>query len=205
MRLTIDHHKQQAWRVHGLVDDFELDEVWAYPIVADPAAGEDFARFVDMLSSTGQPVGIAGLLLRVRFCLGRVFGWDEEDNTHPIPGCVETSLRARLSDEEQRREEGLEADPMGFQLVYQSASERLVELSNSTVHAALHVGWVARPDGMSGAEMAVYWKPRGWVGRLYMALIKPFRVWLVYPSLMRKAASDWAARRSTSVAGANEN
>jgi len=44
--------------------------------------------------------------------------------------------------------------------------------------------------------MAVYWKPRGWLGRLYMTLITPFRIYLVYPGYMKKVAIDWASFRS---------
>jgi hypothetical protein len=196
MRLTIDHHKQHSWRVHDLLDDFELDEVWAYPITADPSASEDFAMFVDMMSNSDEPGGITGLLFKLRLFLGRIFGWDDEDKALPIPGCDETSLRERLSEDERKRVEGIAPDPLGFQLVYHSENERFVELSNSTVHAVLHMGWVPRDDGMAGAEMAVYWKPRGWFGPLYMAFIKPFRVYIVYPGLMKQVATNWASFRA---------
>lgn len=85
-------------------------------------------------------------------------------------------------------------------MLYQTDSERLLELSNSTVHAALHIGWVEHDDGSAGAEMAVYWKPRGWFGRLYMAVISPFRFFVVYPALMRKVAAEWDRFRDTRAA-----
>jgi len=198
MRLTVEHHKQRAWRIHGLADDFEIDEVWAYPIIADPSAGEDFTFFVDMMTKNAvEPGGVAGLLFKFRLFLGRVFRWDEKDEALPIPGCEETSLRGRLPENDRISNADVTADPLGFELVYHIENERLVELSNSTVHAALHVGWVFHDDGMAGAEMAVYWKPRGWFGRLYMALIAPFRVYIVYPSLMKKVAADWASFRAS--------
>ena len=140
------------------------------------------------------PGGAAGALIALREFLGRVFGWDEGDDARPIPGCTETSLRDRLPEAE--RDQPTEPDgAFGFSLVYQDATERLVELGNATVHAALHVGWVEHADGSAGAEMAVYWKPRGWFGRLYMALIAPFRVFVVYPALMRKIRADWERLR----------
>jgi hypothetical protein len=42
--------------------------------------------------------------------------------------------------------------------------------------------------------MAVYVKPRGLFGKGYMALIKPFRYWIVYPALMRAIERMWTRR-----------
>jgi hypothetical protein len=42
--------------------------------------------------------------------------------------------------------------------------------------------------------MAVYVKPRGPLGKGYMALIKPFRYWVVYPALMREIERAWNRR-----------
>jgi hypothetical protein len=39
--------------------------------------------------------------------------------------------------------------------------------------------------------MAVYVKPKGLLGKLYMKLIKPFRHWIVYPALMKEAKVCW--------------
>ncbi len=80
--------------------------------------------------------------------------------------------------------------------MFHGEEERLVELGNATVHAALHIGWVHHDDGTAGAELAVYWKARGWFGRLYMAAITPARIWIVYPALMKKVAKDWEEFRT---------
>ena len=48
--------------------------------------------------------------------------------------------------------------------------------------------------GRYQAQMAVYVKPRGAFGRGYMALIKPFRYWIVYPALMRQTERMWNRR-----------
>ena len=42
--------------------------------------------------------------------------------------------------------------------------------------------------------MAVYVKPRGRLGNGYMALIAPFRHWIVYPALMRQIEQAWSVR-----------
>jgi hypothetical protein len=44
--------------------------------------------------------------------------------------------------------------------------------------------------------MAVYVKPRGRLGKGYMALIRPFRHWVVYPALLRQIERAWNARSS---------
>ncbi len=195
MRRDIQHHRARPWRLHGMMTDFVLDEVRAYPITADTAAGEDFAMFCAMMQEEdATPGGAAGLLVALREALGRLFGWDDAEQELPIPGCVETSLRGRLPEGKTGPALGGE-DPFGFSLVYETPSERLLELSNATVHAALHVGWVDHGDGTAGAEMAVYWKPRGRLGRLYMALIGPFRFFVVYPALMRRVGAEWERRR----------
>ena len=69
------------------------------------------------------------------------------------------------------------------------------ELSNGTVHAVMHVGWVPQRDGSYGAQLGVYVKPRGRSGRAYMAAIGPFRRLIVYPALMRAIGRAWERRR----------
>jgi Protein of unknown function (DUF2867) len=51
------------------------------------------------------------------------------------------------------------------------------------------------PDRTGGfcGEMAIYVKPNGVLGTAYMAVIKPFRYWIVYPALMREIAREWRA------------
>lgn len=42
--------------------------------------------------------------------------------------------------------------------------------------------------------MAIYVKPRGAFGGAYMAAIKPFRHWVVYPALMQQMDRAWQSR-----------
>ncbi|MBI3557402.1 MAG: DUF2867 domain-containing protein [Deltaproteobacteria bacterium] len=59
-------------------------------------------------------------------------------------------------------------------------------MSNDTIHALIHLGWAgAQP------EMAVYIKTRGFMSRLYMAGISPFRHVVVYPALIRSVRRHW--------------
>ena len=76
--------------------------------------------------------------------------------------------------------------------LYQTRDEWLSEYASQTVHSLMHIGWV--PDDSVGgyhAQMAVLVKPNGWLGKAYMAAIKPFRYALVYPMLLRSIKRQW--------------
>jgi hypothetical protein len=72
--------------------------------------------------------------------------------------------------------------------------EFAAELSNKTVHGVMHLAWVDQGEGSYQGQMAVYVKPRGELGKGYMALIAPFRHAVVYPALMRQIERAWNAR-----------
>lgn len=134
--------------------------------------------------------GPTGALFRLRERMGRLFGWDGEVNRIPIPGCEETSLRDRLPVEDRAALPPPSDSPFLFVPVYQDEREAFSELSNETVHAVMHLTWVPEGD-MHHANMAVYVKHRGWLGRAYMALIGPFRHWIVYPAMMSRLGTTW--------------
>ena len=81
-----------------------------------------------------------------------------------------------------------------FVPLYRTDREAAAELSNKTVHGVAHLAWADLGGGRYEGRMAVYVKPRGAFGRAYMALIKPFRYWVVYPALMRQMERAWDAR-----------
>ncbi len=81
-----------------------------------------------------------------------------------------------------------------FAPLYRTDVEFAAELSNRTVHGVMHLAWVDQGEGRYQGQMAVYVKPRGWFGSAYMALIRPFRHWVVYPALMRQIERAWNAR-----------
>jgi hypothetical protein len=203
-RIDPSQHRQRPWRVHALAPDFELLDVWEYPIRARPP--HDLAYFAGFFQRVEREVtsgaGAAGLLFKLRAFLGRVFGWDDDTGPLPIPGCEETSLRTRLSPGEDPgpARAGLAFDNgLGFDVVYERDDELLYEISNRTVHALMHLGWIDKGDGTHAPRMAVYVKPRGASGRIYMALIAPFRHLVVYPTLLRKMGAAWEAAHPASA------
>src|SRR5262249_14103585 len=85
-------------------------------------------------------------------------------------------------------------DHLPFVPIYRTASEFAAEISNQTVHGVMHLAWIDRGNGQHQGQMAVYVKPRGRFGHVYMAFIKPFRYWIVVRALERQIAHAWARR-----------
>ena len=84
-----------------------------------------------------------------------------------------------------------------FSPVFATSTEWVAELSNATVHAVVQLGWVDEGQGRWRGRLGVYTKPRGWLGRLYMLAIAPFRHFVVYPAMLRQVGRAWQ-RRATS-------
>lgn len=86
-----------------------------------------------------------------------------------------------------------------FVPLYRTDREAAAEISNRTMHGVAHLAWVELGDGHYEGRMAVYVKPRGAFGRAYMAAIKPFRYWVVYPALMGQVERAWGARHASAT------
>ncbi len=217
--LNPEEHQKQGWRISRIAHDFELMDTWALPatgrleefgdlcdIVLDPSASTGSS------SSRGQraTAWVSDQLFTIRYKLGELLGWDDDVNTLPIPGCTETSLRERLGVEEavelseweqaHHIEDSMDDQSsapsmdLTFQPILRTETEFASELSNNTVHAIMHLGWVQQgPDNYSG-QLRVYVKHRGRLGRLYMTAIAPFRHYLVYPVMMKRIGRAWQGR-----------
>jgi Protein of unknown function (DUF2867) len=201
MKLPKTAHTSRPWRVHDFTSDFELEDVWALPT---PGGPHDLARLVD-IAAAGQFAdgrefpAVFRALFALRWKLGELFVWDKADSG--VSQRVR-SLRERLPADllEGPRGPDLRAvpgrtevdGPPVFHSVYQTRDEWVAEIANKTVHSLQHIGWVpdASGDGYH-AQMAVLVKPNGWLGKAYMAAVKPFRYLLVYPMLLRSIERQW--------------
>jgi hypothetical protein len=119
---------------------------------------------------------------------------DEAAGKLPIPGTSEISLAGRLPDELRDTAVDVDFGSLPFSPLYRTDVEFAAEVSNRTVHGVVHVAWAEQGDGRYQGQMAVYVKPRGRLGKGYMALIRPFRYWVVYPALMRQIDRAWTRR-----------
>ena len=194
LSLQSDHHK--PLKINTLAHDFELLDVWTCSPLSKQAGPKRLDAFLQKFQQQSAAVrkrpGAARLLFTLREKLGVWFGWDDAVNTLPIPGCTETTLRSRLTvtAQSQQRWSGGKTATFGgsaqfaFQEVFRDEREAAFEISNRTVHALVHFSLLPT---QANPRMAVYVKHRGWLGRVYMALIKPFRHFVVYPALLSDA------------------
>jgi len=209
MRLPNSTHESGPWQIREIVPDFTLEDVWALPALG---GRDDFEALIE-LATSGDPANAENLPTRLLwqlrdrlgdwFDLGRVSApVDRDEGGLPIPGDGGSSLVARLPDELRGSADDVHFDSLPFKALYHTDTEFAAEVSNQTVHGVMHLGWAEQGEDRYQAQMAVYVKPRGLFGRGYMALIKPFRYWIVYPALTRQIEREWAAREASPKAAA---
>ncbi|HEY3829627.1 MAG TPA: DUF2867 domain-containing protein [Solirubrobacteraceae bacterium] len=182
MRLPNTAHTSRPWRIHGIVPDFRLEDVWALPT---PGAADEFPILVEGFASADPAKilsGAARALWSLRWKLGDLFGLDDPGSGL---GSRVRTLRERLPDD-LRAAAGPEFETLPFTSLYLTDDEFAAEIANQTMHGVMHLGWVADGSGGYRGEMAVYVRPNGFLGNVYMAAIKPFRYLVVYPQMLRE-------------------
>lgn len=191
-RLPDSDYTDRPWRLHGIAPDFEVEDVWALPT---PGGRGDLDRLVRGFTAGEQDE--SGLVFRtlfaVRWWIGRRLGWDREDAGlgRRVP-----TLRDRLPQDLRAGSTAPDFATVPFVGVYQTETEYVAELANQTVHALMHIGWVADADGEGHhAVMTALVRPNGLLGKAYMAAIKPLRRALVYPDLIRTIGREWPGYR----------
>ncbi|MGB5696946.1 MAG: DUF2867 domain-containing protein [Polyangiales bacterium] len=187
MRLEPAVFRRLDLRVHAFLGDVPLHDVWRVelgPRADDPDIRDVRAILSEELFASLNPI-VRGLFA-LRACLGRVFQWDAER-----PDRSSQSYEPRLTEED--RETSLE--PPGkadgpFRVLYVFPAEALHEAINRTVHAFLCLALVPSDEGYE-LYWATYVRPGKALTRLYMALIDPFRRWVVYPSVLHRIQRAW--------------
>jgi hypothetical protein len=190
MKLPNTAQTSRPWRIHEIVPDFRLEDVWALPT---PGRADEFPIFVEGFASADPASSLSHAsraLLSLRWKLGDLFGLDDPGSGI---GSRVKSLRERLPDD-LRVAVGPEFESLPFTPLYLTDDEFAAEIANQTMHGVLHLGWVAEgPSGYRG-QMAVYVRPNGLLGNVYMAAIKPFRHLIVYPQMLRAMEWRWQER-----------
>ncbi len=186
MRVPNSAHTARPWRIHELVSDFRLEDVWALPT---PGREDDFPRLVQLIASFDPAQASSPavrILFTVRWKVGELLGWDDPDAGL---GSRVPTLRDRLP-ADLRETPGPDIDALPFTSLYLLDDEWAAEIANRTMHGVMHIGWV--PDGTGGyrAQMAVLVKPNGLFGSAYMAAIRPFRHLIVYPAMLREGSGN---------------
>jgi Protein of unknown function (DUF2867) len=199
-RLPNSAHERGPWRIREIVPDFTLEDAWALPV---SGREDEFPALLELMAAA-DPANAESLptrlLWRLRdrlgawFDLGRISTPGEGEDGLSIPGTRETSLAGRLPDDLRGTAGDVDFGSLPFVPLFRTPVEFAAEVGNQTMHGVMHLAWAERAEGCYQAEMAVYVKPRGRFGSAYMALIKPFRHWIVYPALMRQTERTWASR-----------
>jgi hypothetical protein len=188
-RATVEEYLRLTLRAHSLLRDVPLHDVWRVTLpgggpsrtMADVRSVLEVARRSHRLS---LPVRA---LFKLRWSIGRLLRWDR-----PPPEPDAWSFLARLS-ETDRRQSIVEPGTMDgpFTVLYVHPLEAVSEIRNATVHGFLV--WALEPTS-TGYQLfwAIHVLPVSVWTRPYLALIDPFRRWLVYPAVLRRIHESWA-------------
>ncbi|TMM19122.1 MAG: DUF2867 domain-containing protein [Actinobacteria bacterium] len=190
MRVPNEAHSSRPWRIHELTHDFRLEDVWALPGLRGP---DDFPRLVQLIASyelSESSSSAVRTLVAIRWRLGELLGWDAPRGGR---GSGAAMLRDRLPADLRDAPSGPDIAAAPSTSLYLLADEWAVEIANRTVHGVLHVGRVPDQAGGVRGQLAVYVKPNGLLGTAYMAAIRPFRHFIVYPAMLREIERAWQA------------
>ncbi|MDA2933944.1 DUF2867 domain-containing protein [Acidobacteria bacterium AH-259-D05] len=188
MRITADEFLRKNLRVHTFLADVTLHDVWILKL----RGGGEGRTVRDLLSLfASSNLQETNLIVRSLFALrsgmGRMFGWDNEKYY-----VSSLSYAGRLTEIDRERSlGGPGSSTIGpFRLVYEFDNEALGEVINGTVHAFLLMAMEPEAHGYT-VYWAIYVKKVNPLTPLYMALIDPFRRYLVYPAIIRKMEKAW--------------
>jgi hypothetical protein len=176
-------------RVHTLLADVPLHDVWAVdlPRVRAGFPFDDFQRLSRPHRLIGGLPAPARALLDLRLFLGRIFRLEDQPK-----GADGASFAQGLTAEDRAKSSLAPGTPDGlFRVVYRFENEALLEMHNRTVHAALLMS-LAETEAGHRFYLAVYVCKAGWITPVYMALIDPFRRWIIYPALLKTIRAIWA-------------
>jgi len=189
MRIDPREFRACPLRVHALLHDVPLEDVWAIRLPGGGAGRtvQDL-RAVMVAGRAAAPAGVHGLF-RLRGRIGALFGWDQQR-----PAWNAESFADRLTPADRAASLATPGTPDGpFNLLYRFDDEQLSELRNATVHAFASLSIRPTPGGYL-AYLGVFVQPVHRFTRLYMTAIAPFRRLVVYPAIIRQMQSAWVER-----------
>lgn len=190
MQITQEEFRQKSLYAHTFLADVPLHDAWKLEL-KDGGEGRTLEDFQSLLKLDDMERSnpIVNGLFRLRWQLGRWFGWDAQKHNSPAASYVH-----RLTPADRARslvEPGSNYGPM--RLIYRFENESLGELVNATVHGFLLLTMEPTAEGYN-LYMGVYVKPTNRFTRFYMMLIDPFRLLLVWPAMIKQIKKTWATR-----------
>lgn len=188
-RAAFDDYRALDLRVHEILRQVPLHDVWQVELPGG-APGLSLADVRPLLGfermTSASPA--VHVLFRVRGLLGRLLLREPAD---PTSTGDPRSFLPRLSREDLARsviEPGSSEGP--FTVLYAHERESASEIINTTVHAFSVLALQPRSGGYR-LFWAIYVESLGWWTSLYIALIDPFRRWIVYPAVLRHLHRSW--------------
>ena len=181
MRVPPADFQKLDLRCHALLRDVPLHDVWAIPLQGG-RPGRTIQEVRALLFGDRRPPTnvVVRALFALRWWLGGVFGWDDERHDPAA-----TSYVHRLTDADRARSRVPPGTREGrFRVLYVLRDEAVSEIRNKTVHGFLASALTRRDQGYV-LYLAIYVKAVSRLTPFYMALIDPFRRFVVYPALIR--------------------
>ena len=186
MRIPPAEYLALDLEAHALLEDVPLRDVSVIdlPGVNHGRTIADVRRSMDRLRRNYPPH--VRMLAGLRRILGRVFGWDGE---MPWP-----AYASRLSEDQRARSLAPVGSADGpLRLLYEFPLEMVSEARNATVHAFSCMALRARSDGYR-FYWAIYTENVSPLTPLYMAMIEPFRRFVIYPTILKGLRGAWLAQ-----------
>jgi Protein of unknown function (DUF2867) len=189
-RVTPSEFRALPLEVHSILEDVPLQDVTAIDLPGG-GSGRTIGDVRAVLPAGGLLTAnpLARALFGLRLWLGRLFGWDRPEHDR-----IETSYLTRVSEAVRARSAAPPGTMEGgFRLLYLLGQESLSEIRNATVHAFLCSALRAESGGYR-LYWGIYVKPVSRLTPFYMALIEPFRRFIVYPAIFRRIRRAWIER-----------
>jgi hypothetical protein len=185
-QISAQEFRRLPLRVHNFLRDVPLHDAWVVEL-PHTRPGITLVEFLQATRARKPALSPATrALLAIRLGVGKLLGWDREP-----PATAVEPFATRLTADDRARSLAPPGTPEGlFRVVYRFENEHLLEVLNRTVHGAALSALVESADAYR-FYFAVYVRSVGRLTPLYMALIDPFRKWIVYPSLLRAVRTSW--------------
>lgn len=178
----------QPLRAHSFLRGVPLHDVWAtdLPCLQEGITLREFFRRRSQQNLVTKVSWPARALFSLRIFLGKIFGWDKNQHGDNQPSFAD---RLTTDDREQSSVPAGTAEGI-FRVLYSFENEILQETANRTVHAAALFA-LTRSERAYRLYFAVYVRKVSCLTPVYMALIDPFRRWIVYPAVLRQIQQSW--------------
>lgn len=189
-RITESGYRERSLLAHRLLADVPLHDVWRVFLPDSTRRPFSMAEVRQVALSLARDrltgPAVSGLF-GIRRWLGALGPGNPRTNERFPPKSIVHDVPQEILSASLVRP-GSRDGP--FRVVYVLREEALGEVRNKILEAYL-VGFLRPVSGGNELLLAVHVLPSTWWTRPYLALISPFRRFLVYPHILRKVHEEW--------------